>query len=89
VVNQKEDRLSIIQPRTIIVLLIIAGLFPRQGHAAVDLAADAVGVVTGLLNGQGINIEQRSVETVAMLAAILVVISILSSSVVRAQRKGR
>lgn len=80
---------DIVQLRTVIILLIASGLFPRQAHAVVDLAADLVGIVGELLNGQGINIEQRSIETVGVLVLILVIIGILSTSIGRTMKRGR
>lgn len=80
---------DIVQLRTVLILLIAAGLFPRQAHAVIALAADLVGIIGTVLNGQGINIEQRSIETVGVLVLILVIISILSTSVGRTMKRGR
>jgi len=68
-------------PLTLLLLFVATGIFPQQGHALVNLAANIVSAVHSLLRGQGVDISQNSVETVVMLALIVVAISVLSSTI--------
>jgi hypothetical protein len=68
-------------PLVLLLLFVAAGTFPKQGHDLVDLAANIVSAVFGLLQGQGVHINQNSVETVVTLAVILIAIGALSSAI--------
>lgn len=72
-----SNRLFII----LLLLFVAAGTFAKQGHDLVDLAAHVVGAVYGLLQGQGVHINQNSVETVVTLAIIAIAIGALSSAI--------
>ena len=68
-------------PVVLLLLFIAAGTFPDHAHDLVDLAANIVSAVYGLLQGQGVHINQNSVETVVTLAIILIAIGALSSAI--------
>lgn len=68
-------------PLTLLLLFVAVGIFPKQGHDLVNLAANIVGAAYSLLRGQGITVSQNSVETVVTLAVIVVAISAISSAI--------
>jgi hypothetical protein len=68
-------------PIILLLLFVAGGTFPKQGHDLVDLAANIVSAVYGLLQGQGVHINQNSVETVVTLAIIAIAIGAFSSAI--------
>lgn len=65
----------------LLILFIAAGVFPFQAHSVVNLAAWIVDSVIDLLRGQGVNIDQTTIESLVTLSVIVITILALAAAI--------